>query len=113
MKIKATEGQTSNTQMKEGQASIEQIAMWKNLHGKIFAFEVEDSIAYLKKPHRNVLDAAHSFSQNDPLKFADVMLENCWLGGDDTIKTDAAKFLCVSQKLDQLLQVSDASLKEL
>ncbi len=96
-----------------GEATPEQIAMWKNLHGKVWEVRSKDSVCYLKRPHRNVVSAASSLGAKDPIKFAEMMIANCWLGGDERIKTDDAKFFGLSKKLDMLLQVEEASVKEL
>ena len=37
---------------------------------------------------------------------------DCWLGGDETIKTDDAKFLGVSSVLTELIEVKEAELKK-
>lgn len=96
-----------------GKVTDEQIQIWKNKHGKIYAIEVDGSVCYLKRPDRKTLSAAAAIGQSDPIKFAEIMLENCWLGGDSEIKTDDVKFLGVSSKLDSLVQVASARLKEL
>ncbi|MGI6718980.1 MAG: hypothetical protein ACOX4D_07615 [Bacteroidales bacterium] len=96
-----------------GTVSDEQIQTWKSMHGKIYAIEVDDSICYLKRPDRKTLSAAAAIGQSDPIKFAEIMLDNCWLGGDPEIKTDDVKFLGASSKLDSLVQVAAANLKEL
>jgi hypothetical protein len=97
----------------KGQATAEQIAMWKNLHGDIFEARVDESIAYLRKPDRATIKAMAAVAQSDPIRASEVLLENCWLGGDETIKTDNGKFLAVSATLSQLVEVKTAELKKL
>jgi hypothetical protein len=96
-----------------GQATDEQIAMWKNLYKKVYEVEVDGSVCYLRKPDRKTISAATSLGASDPVRYAEVMLENCWLGGDDDIKTDNDKFFGVTSQLDKLTKVAKASLKEL
>lgn len=93
--------------------SSEQIERWKAEHGEVFQVEVDGKQAYLKKPDRKVLSYAMARAQISPLGFAEAILENCWLAGEEAIKTDDSLFLAVSSKLDELLQVKEAELKKL
>jgi len=97
----------------KGQATDEQIKAWKEKHGKVYFIKVEGSIGYLKKPSRKALSYASVAGQKDPLKFNEVLLNDCWLSGDEDIKTDDTKFLSVSQKLSELVEIVDAELGEL
>jgi hypothetical protein len=97
----------------KGEATAEQIAMWKNLHKDVYAIRIEDSIAYLRKPDRATIKAMASFAQSDPIRSSEILLENCWLGGDAEIKTDNDKFLAVSARLGELIEVKNAELKKL
>lgn len=96
-----------------GQATPEQIEAWKRQHGDIYAVECGDSICYLKKPSRKALGYASYASKTNPLNFNETILNDCWLGGDESIKTDDAKFLGVSQTLGQLIEVKEAEIKKL
>jgi hypothetical protein len=96
-----------------GQATEEQIEAWKKKHGKVFYVSVQGSIGYLKKPSRKALGYASVAGKQDTMKFNEVLLNDCWLGGDETIKTDDTKFLSVSQKLADLIEVAEAELGEL
>lgn len=96
-----------------GTATEEQIAHWKALHKDIYRIIVADSICYLKKPDRTTMKAVASLGTNDPIKANEILLENCWLGGDTSIKTDDEKFFGVSQKLAELIEIKEAELKKL
>ena len=50
---------------------------------------------------------------NTPVRANEVLLENCWLGGDESIKTDDAKFFGVAAKLDEIVQIREAEIKKL
>lgn len=93
--------------------SKEQIEALKKKHGEIFEVEVGDKICYLKRPTRKVLSLAASQTQRDPLKYNEVVLANCWVDGDEEIKTVDAYFLGVSGVLDQLVEIKQADLKKL
>lgn len=90
----------------------EQIRQWKVEHGDVFEVEVDGRRAYLKKPDRKTLSYAMAQAQTNPLGFAEVILRNCWLAGDESIQTDDSLFLAVSSKLDELIQIKEAELKK-
>ncbi|MDR3046128.1 MAG: hypothetical protein LBU51_00755 [Bacteroidales bacterium] len=96
-----------------GEATKEQIIAWKAVHKDIFQIVVEDSVCYLKKPDRLTMKLIASIVVNDPIRSNEVLLENCWLGGDEDIKTEDDKFFGVSQQLVDLIQIKQAELKKL
>lgn len=91
----------------------EQIQEWKNQYKDIFVISVEDKKVYLRTPDRKTLSYASTLATKDPLKFNEVILENCWLGGDEEIKTNDELFLAVSSKLPDLIQIKEATLEKL
>lgn len=96
-----------------GQATPEQIEAWKRQHGDVFSATVADGVCYLKKPSRKALGYATFASKSDPIKFNEVILNDCWLGGDETIRTDDSKFLGLSGVLSGIIEVKEAELKKL
>lgn len=97
----------------KGVATPEQIAEWKNKHKEVFGISVDGHVAYLKKPDRKALSYASGVGAKDPIKFNEIILENCWLGGSEEIKTDDSLFLGVSGKISELIEVKEAELKKL
>jgi hypothetical protein len=93
--------------------SQEQIQEWKAKHGDIFKITVDGKEAFLKKPSRKTLGYASVAGKTNPLKFNEVLLNDCWLGGDEVIKTNDELFLSVSGKLADLLEVKEAELEKL
>ena len=93
--------------------SKEQIQEWKNQYKDIFVISVEDKKVYLRTPDRKTLSYASTLATKDPLKFNEVILNNCWLGGDEEIKTNDELFLAVSSKLPDLIQIKEATLEKL
>lgn len=89
------------------------IATWKAKHGEVFMVEVDGKIAYLKKPDRKTISAATMVGKNDPIKFTEILLANCWIEGDEEIKTDNELFFGVAAHLDKLMQAKEATLKKL
>lgn len=97
----------------ENKITQEQINEWKKKHGEIFKLEVDGRVAILKTPDRKTLSYATSIAQKDPLKFNEILLTNCWVSGDEKIKTDDALFLSASSKLADLIEIKEASLEKL
>ncbi|MFI3322089.1 MAG: hypothetical protein R3Y50_06145 [Rikenellaceae bacterium] len=90
-----------------------QIESWKAKHKDVWLIEVGGKKAYLKKPNRQALSAALVISKNDTLKYNEVLLNNCWLGGDEEIKEDDSLFLGVATVLGDLVEIKEATLKKL
>ena len=91
----------------------EQIESWKKKHGDVFEVKVDGRTAYLKKPDRKVLGAASVLGKDDPMKYNETLLENCWLGGDEEIKTDDSLFLGVSSVLAEIIEIKKAEIKKI
>ncbi|HHN48695.1 MAG TPA: hypothetical protein ENN08_07185 [Bacteroidales bacterium] len=96
-----------------GEVRPEHIAEWKKKFGKVFHLQIEDKHCYLRKPDRNTLAYAISIAQTSPLEFGEVILKNCWLAGDEEIRSDDAYFLAALGKLDGLVEIKAAELKNL
>ena len=91
----------------------EKIAEWKNKYGDVFQVEVGGKNCFLHKPDRKTLSAAAVIGANDPLKYNEILLKNCWIEGDEEIKTNDELFLGVSGKLGEIVKVAEASIKKL
>jgi len=102
-----------NKQALTGEVTPEKIAEWKANHKEVFAITVDGHIAYLRKPDRKTISYASSIGSKDPIKFSEIMLKNCWLGGSDSIQTDDSLFLAASGKLTDLIEVKEAELVKL
>lgn len=101
-----------------GEATAEQIAEWKEKHGDVFAIKADDTtgkthICYLRTPKRRDISAASVAGKVDPLKFNETMLRQCWLGGDEEIRTNDRLFLAVSGKIADIVEVGEAELEKL
>jgi len=99
--------------MKNKEITQEQIDAWKKQHGDIYAIKVDGKTAYLKKPDRKTLSFASVAGQKDPMKFNEIILENCFIGGDEEIKKDDSLFLAASAKIVELIEVKEAELVKL
>ncbi|MDB4497827.1 hypothetical protein N9251_00635 [Gammaproteobacteria bacterium] len=96
-----------------GQLSDEQISVLKNKYREIYSVTVDGHIAYLKKPGRQTLSYASSVGTSDPLKFNELILNECVVGGSDAVKTDDGLFLSVSAKISDLIEIKEADLVKL
>lgn len=95
-------------------ATEAQVAEWKEKYpAGIYRYEVEDKACYLRRPDRKTLSAASVIGKTDPMKYNEVILKNCWLGGDEEIKTDDGLFLGISGKLAELIEIKEGELKKL
>lgn len=68
-------------------------------------------VAYLKNPTRKIISMATAVGGKDPIKFGELILQNCWLGGDERIKTDDELFLAANAVLGDLIKIKSASIK--
>jgi hypothetical protein len=91
----------------------EQIEEWKKQHKDIFKITVDGRTCYLRKPSRKALGYAAVAGKENPLKFNEVILKDCWLAGDEEIKTDDTLFMSISAKLTELIEIKDAELEKL
>ncbi|MFU8843484.1 MAG: hypothetical protein ACNA7V_06705 [Bacteroidales bacterium] len=96
-----------------GEASPEQIELWKKKHRDIFRLVVDGHVGYFKKPDRKTLSYATVAGAKDPIKFNEVLMNNCWVGGSEEIKTDDSLFFSASGKLAELIEIKEAELVKL
>ena len=91
----------------------EHIGALKKKHGDIFLYEADGMTCILKRPNRTVISAASSVGTSDPLKFAEVILTNCWIEGDETLRTEDRYFLGLQQQINELVEIKVGKLKKL
>lgn len=81
------------------------------LKASMLKIEATTVRAYLKKPSRKVISMATAVGGKDPIRFGELILENCWLGGDEQIKTNDDLFLAANAILGNLIKIKTATLK--
>ena len=91
----------------------EQIDKWKQQYGAVFEITVEDKKAYLKPPDRKILSCATVEAGKDPFAFNDIILKNCWIGGDEEIRDVESYSLAAGSQLDKIIEFREASIKKL
>lgn len=94
------------------EATEKQIADWKKKHGEVYKVTVDGKSCYLHKPDRKTL-AYVSTVKDNPIRMSELMLNNCWIDGDEEIKTDDALFLGVVQQMGALISIKQAELVKL
>lgn len=94
-------------------ASKEQIAEWKAKYGDVYKISVDGKECYLHKPDRKTLSYATSVGMKDPIKFNEIMLNGCWITGDEEIKKDDSLFFAASTQLSELIDTKEAQLEKL
>lgn len=95
-----------------------QIKNWKEKYVSVHQIDVpleDESIvtAYFRKPDLRTLSAAAKFAESDPIKSGNILFENCWLGGDEIIKTNDEAKLSAIQALGTVFKVRTATIKKL
>jgi hypothetical protein len=89
---------------------------FKNLekeHGQLTAIAVEDKIGLFKKPSRQVISMATALQENEPMKFMEVIADNCFVAGDRELLDDDDCFLAIMPMLNQLRELKTAQLVKL
>lgn len=94
-------------------ATQEQIQEWKAKYGVVFEISVEDKVCYLHKPSRKTMGYAAMASKDNPLRFNEVILNDCWIAGDEDLRTDDELFMSVSGRIGEIVEIKQAELKKL
>ncbi len=102
--------------MAENKETVEQkIAQWKKKWPKgVYKYESEDGkTAYLHAPDRAVIGAAIVESHGDPIRHNEFVLNNCWIEGDECLRTEDRYFLSLQGFLDSMVETVRGELKKL
>ena len=91
----------------------QQISSWKQQYGDVFEVTVDGKKGYFKKPDRKTMGFAMTKAQTDPLGYLEVIIENCWLGGDNELKDNNDYFYALCMKVQDITAVKDAEIKKL
>lgn len=91
----------------------EQIEAWKVKYGSVFKITVDNRVAYLRSPDRKTMSFASSVGAENPMKFNEILLKNCWLAGDEEIQTNDNLFMSISAQLAEIIEIKEAKLEKL
>jgi hypothetical protein len=103
--------------MPTGQLNEVEIAALKKKHGAVTALKSSDGlhIAYLKSPDRKTVSYAMAQMNGgqNPMAFAECLLEECWIAGSEVFKEEDAYFLGAIPVLQQLVEMKTSELVKL
>lgn len=107
--------ETSQEKKLIGQVDAAQITAWKEKHKieKVLSYVVDDRICYFKPVDRNTYSLAASKISISPAKFNETLINNTWLGGDETIKKDDGYFFGLIDNIEGLMNKKKGELGEL
>lgn len=83
------------------------------LHGPLKAMMVDDKIGLFKKPTRQIIGAASKISTSDPMKYLEMLAENCFVAGDRELLDDDDCFIAIMPLLNELMETKTAELLKL
>lgn len=103
-----------------GEATAEQIEQWKkevkNKYGEnagVYEYKVDGRIAYLRSVDRDTYSMASTKVATAPAKFNEVVVQNIWLGGDETLKKVDQYYFGLIDFVEDLMGKKKGSLTEL
>lgn len=103
-----------------GGVTAEQLKAWKEEHGSVLQVSAElgsgNSVTCYLKPvkERHQFAAAYSFiGANKLLEAGELILKNCWLGGDEVIKTDDKTNAAVAMAAYQAMELPTTHTKKI
>lgn len=97
--------------MNQDYPSENQVAAWKAQYGSVMEIALNDGRrVWLRKPDRNVVSMAMTKARNSALGMAEVLLANCFLGGDD-IREDAGALVGLQAVSDEIIGAVSAEVK--
>ena len=101
----------------DGGISAEQLEQWKNKYRKVVRIDVTDEgdlhVGYFRRPSMETMKAVSQVGKNDEMKAAEILFDNCWLGGSGDLRTEALLFVEVQKQLGVMLSSCRSSLKNL
>lgn len=90
-----------------------QINKWKEQWSKVYKIKSKDGkICYCKKPDLKVSSLSGRFIESDTVKGIDIMLEYCWLGGDEAYRKDDEYKLFLVGELGRLFKKKEGTCEE-
>ncbi len=92
----------------------EQIAAYKAQYGNVFRYTSKDGkCCLLKSPDLQVIDACRVISGGSSIKFDIALVDNCWIAGDEELKTKDAYRIGLFEWLGSIIKRVDGELEEL
>ena len=99
----------------KAQLSESELRRLKKQYWRVYEITVEDDgeayAAYFRRPDMSTLSAMTKMAKTDEIQASKVLLENCFVGGAEEVKTDTALFLAVVGQLSKVVGSVRATLK--
>jgi hypothetical protein len=89
-----------------------QIEQWKKQYGGVYQYTSGELKCFLKRPDRKILAFVRE-TNDTPMKFNEALINNCWLSGDEELRTDDKYFLGLSAKIDEIIEVETGEMLKL
>lgn len=90
------------------------IAEYKKEYGSVFRYTAKDGKScLLRSPDLTILDACRTISGGSSVKFDIALLDNCWIDGDEELKTVDKYKMGLFDWLGGIIQKVDGELEEL
>lgn len=104
----------NNELTKDQQATLDRL---KKTHATVYVLAVEtengeSAIAFLKPPPRNILNFYLAKVSTEPITAHEILLNSCWLEGNELIKTDDSLFLSAIPQLGSMMSLKQGSLRK-
>lgn len=101
----------------DGGITETQIQEWKRQYGRVVRVDVADDdelhIGYFRRPSLQTMSAVTKISKTDEVKSAEVLFDNCLLGGSEALRRDAILFMEAGKQLASMFSSCAGSLKNL
>lgn len=110
---------TENFTVVNGDITEEQIATWKGKHGRVVEVEVADTDfeelhrGYFHRPDMKTMQAFSATDKQNEVIAAEVLFDNCWLGGSPLMKSDAVYKMQATGELQNIFGKCVSKLKNL
>lgn len=98
--------------MTAAEVTSEQITKWKEQYGKVYKYEVEDKVCFLRPVDRTTYSLAASKITTSPAKFNEIIIDRIWLAGDEVIKKNDDYYFGLIDFVEELMDKKKGSLGE-
>ncbi len=94
----------------------ERLEVLKKQHTNVHTLAIKKGTdwvcAFLKNPSRNIVSFYLAKISTDPVTAREVLLQNCWIEGDERLKTEDSLFYSTFPYLDSIMEVYEGVLKK-
>ena len=102
----------TNTNMSK--VTKKDIQAWKEKYANIYEIESDGKIGYIFDPTsdlRIMKMVVSSAKKGGNIEMTEAVINNCWLGGDEVLRTDEQYLLGITNQMDDLIDLPDYEVK--